>query len=203
MSEVYEMEVHEENLASPMSPVASFHKRRSTQHGVTLRRAVGPLTAMRKRTNSMDSELLLDQLNDDERSGISPFDRSMSTRNIHQQGPGNSFRSRTSSNQSEEDRNAKRRNWVTPKVSAQQTLIQPTLRGRRMSMVQSAPRPAAPPPPVSSGPKVPEFEIRRMRTLGQPTDLDMSESYRSQLSASLPDELEDSGALQVERSKDD
>lgn len=201
----------EEPLISPMSPTprnSSFHKRRTTQHGVTLRRAVGPLTAMRKRTNSLDSEHFLDQLNDDERSGISPFDRSMSTRNLNQHGAvaGSSFRSRTSSNMSsEEDWHTKKRSWTTPKVSTQQGLIQPTLRGRRMSMIQSAPRPPLPQPtpaPVPP-PKAPEFEIRRVRTVGQPGDLDMSESLKSQQSASGTDGCDEIGPPVVPRNKDD
>jgi hypothetical protein len=69
-----------------------FADRRKTQHGVTLRRAVHKLSAMRKRTSSIDSDIF-DHMNSEEKSGVSPFERSMSSRDINE----NSLRSRTPS----------------------------------------------------------------------------------------------------------
>lgn len=68
----------------PSSPVRlPFSERRKTQQGVSLRRAVHQLSTPRVRTGSIDSQLY-DQLNIDERAGISPFERSMSSRNMDQ-----------------------------------------------------------------------------------------------------------------------
>lgn len=61
--------------------------RRKTQHGATLRRAVHKLSIMRKSTPSTDSELY-DHLNAEERAGVSPFERSMSSRDITKNVPG-------------------------------------------------------------------------------------------------------------------
>lgn len=120
--------------AVPQTNFVPNVERRKTQHGVTLRRAVKPLAA-RKRTSSMESELF-DKLDDDERSGISPFERSMSCRNVGQT-HGQSFRSRNSSNSEEELRSRRPRSSTTHSSPG---LIQPvSLRGRRASLIGGVP----------------------------------------------------------------
>lgn len=101
-----------------------------------MRRAVKPLAA-RKRTASLEAELF-DKLDDDERSGISPFERSMSSRNVaHIQGQ--SFRSRNSSN-SEEELQVRSRRPRSSTTNSSPGLIEPvSLRGRRASLIGGTP----------------------------------------------------------------
>lgn len=80
---------------STVNPLRGFRERKKTQHGITLRRAVNTLQAMRRRTSSVDSEFL-DHCDE---SGVSPFEKSMSSRSIfsHHQPHGESFRNRHTS----------------------------------------------------------------------------------------------------------
>jgi hypothetical protein len=113
-------------------------ERRKTQRGVTLRRAVQPLAA-RKRTSSLESEFY-DKLDDDERSGISPFEKSMSCRNfVHGDHDGKLFRNRTSSLSDGDHLRSRRPRSNTANSSP--GLIQPvSLRGRRASLLATAGR---------------------------------------------------------------
>lgn len=67
---------------TPTSSILPYADKRRTQHGVTLRRAVNTLTARRKRTSSTGSEVLSSLIEDDELSRVSPFERSLSSRNV-------------------------------------------------------------------------------------------------------------------------
>jgi hypothetical protein len=83
----------DDEKSRPATPRLPFSERRRTQHGITLRRAVNKLSAIRRRAPSVDSEFL-DTLNEDEICGVSPFERSMSSRNILENTPQGSFRNR-------------------------------------------------------------------------------------------------------------
>jgi hypothetical protein len=169
-------------------------ERRRTQRGVTLRRAVHPLAA-RKRTLSMESECF-DKLDDDERSGISPFEKSMSCRNFgHGTHEGKSFRSRASSG-SDGDHLRSRR----PRSNTANTppgLIQPvSMRGRRASLLGSVA------PQLSTATRSHNqfsFDTHRPRQVKNRQDEDLS--CRSQLSGTIEAQEEDFAESDTSHSK--
>jgi hypothetical protein len=168
-------------------------ERRKTQRGVTLRRAVQPLAA-RKRTSSMESECF-DKLDDDERSGISPFEKSMSCRNFgHGTHENKSFRSRASSGSDADQLRSRRPRSNTantpPGLIHPPGLIQPvSMRGRRASLLGSVAPQLFTAAKVHNNQFTFDHHHHRPRQVNGRQDEDLS--CRSQLSGTIEAQEED------------